>query len=157
MVLDLPSSLSRLTVSALAAADGIVMPVTASALGLHGLAGFRDWLASFRTDRSITAPVWGVLLTQADLDAQGRMRTRVGRDVRDALADFRVTGAPLLPVLVPRRVGVDDLVSQRLLLGDPAASAGPGRDVVDAYARLVEDLLDRVPAAAGPEAAGAAR
>ncbi len=150
MVLDLPSSLSRLTVSALAAADGIVMPVTASALGLHGLAGFRDWLASFRTDRSITAPVWGVLLTQADLDTQGRMRTRVGRDVRDALADFRVTGAPLLPVLVPRRVGVDDLVSQRLLLGDPAAHAGPGRDVVDAYARLVEYLLERVPAAAGP-------
>jgi chromosome partitioning protein len=71
MVLDLPSSLSRLTVSALAAADGIVIPVPASALGLHGLAGFRDWLASFRFDRIITAPVWGVLLTRADLDAQG--------------------------------------------------------------------------------------
>jgi chromosome partitioning protein len=149
MVLDLPPSLSRLTVSALVAADGIVIPVTASALGLHGLAGFRDWLASFRADRVITAPVWGVLLTQADLDTQGRMRTRVGRDVRDALADFRVTGAPLLPVLVPRRVGVDDLVSRRLLLGDPAAHAGPGRDVVDAYARLVDYLLERVPAAAG--------
>jgi len=150
MVLDLPSSLSRLTVSALAAADGIVIPVTASAVGLHGLAGFRDWLASFRPDRIITAPVWGVLLTRADLDQQGRMRTRVGRDVRDALADFRVTGARLLPVLVPRRDGVDDLVARRLLLGDPAAHAGPGRDVVDAYARLVDYLLERVPAAAGP-------
>jgi chromosome partitioning protein len=155
MVLDLPSSLSRLTVSALAAADGIVIPVTASVVGLHGLAGFRDWLASFRPDRTITAPVWGVLLTQADLDEQGGMGTRVGREVRDALADFRVTGARLLPVLVPRRVGVDDLVSQRLLLGDPAAHAGPGRDVVEAYARLVDDLLERVPAAAGPGAAGA--
>jgi chromosome partitioning protein len=156
MVLDLPSSLSRLTVSALAAADGIVIPVTASAVGLHGLAGFRDWLASFRADRVITAPVWGVLLTQADLDEQGGMRTQVGRDVRDALADFRVTGARLLPVLVPRSVGVDDLVSQRLLPGDPAAHAGPGRDVVDAYARLVDYLLERVPAAAGPTPAGAA-
>jgi chromosome partitioning protein len=155
MVLDLPSSLSRLTVAALAAADGIVIPVTASPLGLHGLAGFRDWLASFRADRVITAPVWGVLLTQADLDDQGGMGTRVGREVRDALADFRVTGARLLPVLVPRRAGVDELVSQRLLLGDPAAHAGPGRDVVDAYARLVDYLLERVPAAAGPEAAGA--
>jgi chromosome partitioning protein len=155
MVLDLPSSLSRLTVSALAAADGIVIPVTASVVGLHGLAGFRDWLASFRPDRTITAPVWGVLVTQADLDQRGRMGTRVGREVRDALADFRVTGARLLPVLVPRRVGVDDLVAQRLLLGDPAAHAGPGRDVVDAYARLVDYLLERVPAAAGPTAAGA--
>ena len=157
MVLDLPSSLSRLTVSALAAADGIVIPVTASVLGLHGLAGFRDWLASFRPDRDITAPVWGVLLTQADLDTQGRLRTQVGRDVRDALADFRFTGARLLPMLVPRRVGVDDLVSQRLLLGDPAAHAGPGRDVVDAYARLVDYLLERVPAAGGPAAAGPAQ
>jgi chromosome partitioning protein len=148
MVLDLPSRLSRLTVSALAAADGIVIPVPTSAVGLHGLAGFRDWLASFRADRVITAPVWGVLLTQADLDAQGRMGTRVGREVRDALADFRVTGGRLLPVLVPGRVGVDDLVAQRLLLGDPAADAGPGRDVVDAYARLVDYLLERVPPAA---------
>ena len=150
MVLDLPSSLSRLTVSALAAADGIVIPVPASAVGLHGLGGFRDWLASFRPDRIITAPVWGVLLTQADLDEQGGMGTRVGRDVRDALADFRVTGARLLPVLVPRRAGVDDLVAQRLLLGDPAAHAGPGRDVVDAYARLVDYLLERVPTGKPP-------
>jgi chromosome partitioning protein len=155
IVLDLPSSLGRLTVSALAAADGIVIPVPASVLGLRGLAGFRDWLASFRADRVVTAPVWGVLLTQADLDTQGRLRTQVGREVRDALADFRVTGARLLPVPVPRRVGVDDLVSQRLLLGDPAAHAGPGRDVVDAYARLVDYLLERVPAAAEPPAAGA--
>jgi chromosome partitioning protein len=150
MVLDLPSSLSHLTVSALAAADGIVIPVTASVAGLHGVAGFRDWLASFRSDRIITAPVWGVLLTQADLNAQGRMGTQVGREVRDALADFRVTGARLLPVLVPRRDGVDDLVSRRLLLGDPEAHAGPGQDVVDAYALLVDHLLERVPAAAGP-------
>jgi chromosome partitioning protein len=157
MVLDLPPSLGRLTVAALAAADGIVIPVTASVVGLHGLAGFRDWLASFRADRVITAPVWGVLLTQADLDEQGRLRTRVGREVRDALADFRVTGARLLPVLVPRRVGVEDLVSQRLLLGDPAAHAGPGRDVVDAYARLVDYLLERVPAAEGPAGAGPAQ
>jgi chromosome partitioning protein len=147
IVLDLPSSLGRLTVSALAAADAIVIPVTASPHGLRGLGGFRDWLASFRTDRVITAPVWGVLLTQADLDAEGRMRTGVGRDVRDALADFRVTGARLLPVLVPRRAGVDGLVAQRLLPGDPAARAGPARDVVDAYARLVDQLLERVPAA----------
>src|SRR4029453_1218259 len=139
----------------LGAADGIVIPVTASALGLRGLAGFRDWLASFRPDRSITAPVWGVLLTQADLDGQGRLRTRVGREVRDALADFRVTGARLLPGLGPPRVVVGDLVPQRLLLGAPAAHAGPGRDVVDAYARLVHYLLERVPAAPGP--AGAAR
>ena len=157
IVLDLPSSLSRLTVAALAAADGIVVPVTASAHGLHGLAGFRDWLASFRTDRIITAPVCGVLVTQADLNEQGRMRTRVGREVRDALADFRVTGARLLPILVPRRDGVEDLVSRRLLLGDPAAHAGPARDVVDAYARLADYLLERVPAAAGPAGAGPAQ
>ncbi|HKO84625.1 MAG TPA: ParA family protein, partial [Actinomycetota bacterium] len=90
MVLDLPSSLGRLTVSALAAADGIVIPVAASPVGVRGLAGFRDWLASFRADRAITAPVWGVLLTQADLDTQGRMGTRVGRDVRHA--EYRQQG-----------------------------------------------------------------
>ena len=34
------------------------------------------------------------------------------------------------------------------------AHAGPGRDVVDAYARLVDYLLERVPAAPGPAGAG---
>jgi chromosome partitioning protein len=147
VVLDLPSSLGRLTVAALAAADGILIPVPASPAGLHGAGGVRDWLASVRAGGVITAPVWGVLLTQADLDTQGRMATPVGRDVRDALADFRVTGARLLPVLVPRRAAVDELVARRLLLGDQAAQAGPARDVVDAYARLVDHLLERVPAA----------
>jgi len=85
------------------------------------------------------------------------MGTGVGRQVRDAVADFRVTGARLLPVLVPRRVGVEELVSQRLLLGDPAAHAGPAREVVDAYARLVDHLLERVPAAGGPAGAGPAQ
>jgi chromosome partitioning protein len=150
MVLDLPSSLGRLTVSGLVAADGIMVPVTASVVGLHGLAGFGAWLASLRPEHRITAPVWGVLATQADLDEQGRIRTRVGREVRDALAEFRVTGARLLPVLVPRRVGVEDLVAQRLLVGDPAAHAGPGRAVVEAYVRLVEYLLERVPPTTGP-------
>jgi chromosome partitioning protein len=59
MVLDLPSRLGRLTVSALAAAEGILIPVPASAPGLHGLGGFRDWLAGLRCDRVVTAPVWG--------------------------------------------------------------------------------------------------
>jgi hypothetical protein len=44
-----------------------------------------------------------------------------------------------------------------LLLGDPAAHAGPGRDVVDAYGRLVDYLLERVPAAEGPAGAGPAQ
>ena len=49
--------------------------------------------------------MWGVLLTPADLDTQGQMGTGAGREVRDALADSRVTGAPLLAVLVPAAVG----------------------------------------------------
>ena len=44
-----------------------------------------------------------------------------------------------------------------LLLGDPAVHAGPGREVVDAYARLVDYLLERVPAAGGPAGAGPAQ
>ena len=50
-----------------------------------------------------------------------------------------------------------DEASARRLLGDPAAHAGPGRDVVDAYARLVDYLLERVPAAGGSAGAGPAQ
>ena len=53
MVLDLPSSLGRLTISALAAADGIVIPVTASPLGLQGWpASATGWPASAPTAAS---------------------------------------------------------------------------------------------------------
>ena len=53
MVLDLPSSLGRLTVSALAAADGIVIPVTASVAGCTGWpASATGWPASAPTASS---------------------------------------------------------------------------------------------------------
>jgi AAA domain len=150
MVLDLPSSLGRLIVSALAAADGIVIPVPPARPGCRGwAASATGWPAS-----TPTAPSPPGVGSAAHPGRPGHPGagggTGVGREVRDALADFRVTGARLLPVVVPRRVGVDDLVAQRLLLGDPAADAGPGRDVVDAYARLVDYLLERMPAPAGP-------
>jgi hypothetical protein len=38
-----------------------------------------------------------------------------------------------------------------------ASARWPAREVVDAYARLVDYLLERVPAAEGPAAAGAAQ
>ena len=126
MVLDLPSSLSRLTVSALATADGIVIPVTASVAGLHGLAGFRDWLASFRADRIITAPVWGVLLTQADLDEQGDADPggpRRARRPRRLPGHWRAAAAGAgAPPGGCGRPGVPAAAA-----GRPAAQAGPGR------------------------------
>jgi hypothetical protein len=154
MMLDLPSSLSRLTVSALAAADGIVIPVTASVVGLHGLVGFRDWLASFRPDRIITAPVWGVLPTQADLDEQGGCGPRWAATYGTPWPTFGSLARGSCRCWCPAGSAWMTWCPRGCCWATRRPMPGRAETWSDAYARLV-DLLERVPAAAGPAGAGA--
>lgn len=135
VVVDLPPSLSAVTVAALAAADLLLVPTTPTRLGLAGLGGFLEWVEQYRADGVITAPLWRVLLTQADLDAQGEPRTRVARAMLATLG--RRGDLPLCAAVIPRRVSVEDQVAARLILGQPGV-VGP---VAEAYAAVVAELL----------------
>jgi AAA domain len=81
IVLDLAPSLSLVTLAALAAATDLVTPVNPERLAVNGLGTFLGWVDDFRREDVITAPLLGVLITKADLGADGQPRTRVGREL----------------------------------------------------------------------------
>jgi chromosome partitioning protein len=134
IVLDLAPSLSLVTLAALAAATDLVTPVNPERLAVNGLGTFLGWVDDFRREDVITAPLLGVLITKADLGADGQPRTRVGRESLEAL---QASGLPLFKTIVPRRVGVEDQVGDRLVVGDRGAAPA----VFQAYEQFVGEVL----------------
>lgn len=66
VVLDCPPSVGVLTINALCASDAVVAPVTASYLGLTGLALLRDSIERLRRRLQIPARLLGCVLFAAD-------------------------------------------------------------------------------------------
>jgi chromosome partitioning protein len=98
IVLDLAPSLSLLNLAALTAATEIIAPVNPERLAVNGLGTFLAWVDDFRREDVIRAPLLGVLVTKADLGADGQPRTRVGRESLEAL---QASGLPLFKTVVP--------------------------------------------------------
>ena len=132
-VLDLAPSLSIVNLAALVAATDIVAPVSAKKLSMAGLGAFLRWTDDFRAEGLITAPLLGVLVTMVD------DRTRVSREVVEAL---RASELPVFDTLIPYRIGAEDQVAERLVVGDPRMNESIG----DAYTAFVAEVLERAEA-----------
>src|SRR5919197_2083464 len=128
IVLDLAPSLSMVSLGALVAATHIVAPVSATKLSVAAFGTFLGWLKEFRAEDVIRAELLGALITMVD------PRTRSSREVVDAL---RQSGLPVFQTTIPRRVGVEDQVSDRRLAREVGA-AGP---VAEAYDQLADEVL----------------
>ena len=136
VVLDLAPSLSTVNLAALVAATDIITPVSAKQLSMSGLGKFLSWTDDLRVDGLITAPLLGVLATMVD------GTTNVSRGVVEAL---RESGLPMFTSTIPHRIGAEDQVSQRIVVGDK----GTNRDLDEAYEALVTEVLDRMEAERG--------
>jgi chromosome partitioning protein len=131
VVIDLPPSLSLVVLNALAAADFIIAPVSATRLGVRGLGAFLGWTEQYREESIISARLLGVLVTMYD------SRTLVGREVNEALrAEPDLT---VFDSLIPRRVAAEGQVGERLVVGDP----GTDDAVAEAYGAFVGEVLAR--------------
>jgi len=75
VLLDCPPSLGPLTVTALVAADRVIVPVQTEYFALEGLAGLLETLELVQRELNPRLTVAGMLLTMHD------SRTRLGRDV----------------------------------------------------------------------------
>lgn len=129
IVIDCPPGLSLVTVNALVAADGVVVPVTPDHLSAQGLDTLLDSLAAVRTRLRAPAKLLGVLLTMADGKARG-----MGARIREAYPQhvFR-TEIPAVPSLTVVPAG-----KSAMLDPDPRSPAG------DAYRRFAEEVLERL-------------
>ena len=131
ILLDCPPSLGPLTVSALVAADRVIVPVQTEYFALEGLAGLLDTLALIRRELNPRLTVAGMLLTMHD------ERTRLGRDVerevRDHFPDL------VFSTVIPRNVRVGEAPSYGL----PVTHHDPHSAGAEAYFELAKEVAAR--------------
>ncbi len=131
IVLDCPPSLGPLTVSALVAADRVIVPVQTEYFALEGLAGLLETLALVQRELNPRLTVAGMLLTMHD------NRTRLGRDVerevREHFADL------VFETVIPRNVRVGEAPSYGL----PVTHHDPHSAGAAAYFELAKEVAAR--------------
>ena len=131
ILLDCPPSLGPLTVSALVAADRVIVPVQTEYFALEGLAGLLETLELVRRELNPGLTVAGMLLTMHD------GRTRLGRDVeREVREHFREL---VFRTVVPRNVRVGEAPSYGL----PVTHHDPHSAGAEAYFELAKEVAAR--------------
>jgi chromosome partitioning protein len=129
--LDCPPSLGALTVNALAASDGVLVPVQAEYYALEGLAQLLDSIELVRRRLNPRLAVSGVLLTMVD------RRTRLAAEVEAEVR--RHLGALVFRTAVPRSVRLAEAPSHGLpVIAYDRRSAG-----AEAYWKVAMELAER--------------
>jgi chromosome partitioning protein len=131
VLLDCPPSLGPLTVSALVAADRVIVPVQTEYFALEGLAGLLDTLALVQRELNPQLTVSGMLLTMHD------GRTRLGQDVeREVRAHFSDL---VFSTVIPRNVRIGEAPSHGL----PVTHHDPNSVGAEAYFELAKEVAAR--------------
>jgi chromosome partitioning protein len=131
VLLDCPPSLGPLTVSALVAADRVIVPVQTEYFALEGLAGLIDTLGLVQRELNPRLTIAGMILTMHD------NRTRLGRDVeREVREHFREL---VFSTVIPRNVRVGEAPSYGL----PVTHHDPHSAGAEAYFELAKEVAAR--------------
>ena len=131
ILLDCPPSLGPLTVSALVAADRVIVPVQTEYFALEGLAGLLDTLALIQRELNPRLTVAGMLLTMHDA------RTKLAQDVeREVRSHFP---ALVFDTVIPRNVRLGEAPSY----GIPVIHHDPHCAGSEAYFELAKEVAAR--------------
>jgi len=129
---DCPPSLGALTVSALAAADQVIVPIQCEYYALEGLTQLLDSIERLRARLNPRLSVAGMILTMAD--GRTRLAAEVAAEVR------RHFGSLVFDAVVPRSVRLAEAPSHGL----PITAYDPSSAGADAYYRVAGELVDRL-------------
>jgi len=139
ILIDCPPSLGLLTVNALTAADGVIIPVQCEYLALEGLTQLQQTIELVRARLNPRLTIRGVLLTM--YDGRTTLARQVVAEVR------RYFGPRVFRTLIPRNVRLSEAPSH----GEPISTYAPRSAGARAYAMLALELLKGDQAAsAGP-------
>jgi len=132
VVIDCPPSLGLLTVNALAAANGLLVPLQAEFFALEGLSQLVRTLDRVRASANPALLLSGIVLTM--FDRRNKLCEMVASDVRDHF------GETVFETMIPRNVRLSEAPSHGLpaLLYDPRATGS------EAYMELAREFLRRV-------------
>jgi chromosome partitioning protein len=134
VIIDCPPSLGLLTVNALTAADGLIIPIQCEYYALEGLSKLLDSVRLVRTHLNPDLEVFGAVMTMYDA------RTRLSQQVVDEVKDFFED--QVFDTLVPRSVRLSEAPS----FGQPVTVYEPGGRGAEAYRNLAKEVVDRASA-----------
>jgi chromosome partitioning protein len=143
VLIDCPPSLNLLTINALTAADGVLVPLQCEYYALEGLAQLMRTIERVQQGLNTRLALEGVVLTM--YDQRNKLSELVAEDVRRHLGD------KVYKTLIPRNVRVSEAPSH----GMPVLMYDPRCAGAEAYADLAAEMLRRN-AGAGGERQGAA-
>ena len=131
ILVDTAPGLQLLSLSALAAADQIMIPQQCSFLALHGLRAVNDIIDRLATQAGISVNVAGILLTMYD------KRTVHHRQVTDMVR--RGFGNLVFNTPIPFTIRVQEAAVAR----QPVTEYEPNSPAADAYRRLAQEVIQR--------------
>jgi chromosome partitioning protein len=131
VLIDCPPSLGLLTLNALAAADGVLIPIQTEYYALEGLSLLVNTIRLVREALNPRLEIDGVLLTM--FDGRTRLSAQVAAEVR------RHMDGSVYETVVPRSVRLSEAPSHGL----PIALYDPASRGAQAYGRLAEEVAAR--------------
>ncbi len=143
IVLDCPPALDLLTLNALVAADGVLIPMQAEYFALEGVSELLDTIERIRVGLNPALTVEGVVLTMFD------ERTNLAQQVAEELKKY--FGEKLCRTAIPRNIRLAEAPSH----GKPALVYDARSRGAESYIRLAKEMLDRQAAAATAPERGA--
>lgn len=134
IIIDCPPSLGMLTLNALCAADGVIVPLQCEFYALEGLSALLGTVERIRTAYNPDLAIQGILLTM--FDARTSLSRQVAEEVRTHF------GNAVFDSVVPRNVRLGESPSHGLpvMLYDPASKGA------EAYCLLAKELLNQIAA-----------
>ncbi len=139
IVLDCPPALDLLTLNALVAADGVLIPMQAEYFALEGVSELLDTIERIRVGLNPRLAVEGVVITMFD------ERTNLAQQVAEELKKY--FGEKMCTTTIPRNIRLAEAPSHGL----PALLYDVRSRGAESYIRLAKEILDRqARAVAGP-------
>nr|WP_209070761.1 MULTISPECIES: AAA family ATPase [Winkia] len=135
IIIDCQPSLGLLTVNALTAAHGVMIPMEAEFFALRGVALLVETIEKVRDRLNPRLKIDGILITMVD------MRTLHAREVVDRLEE--AFGDKVFRTMVKRTVKFPDAT----VATEPITSFAPSHEGAQAYRRLARELVARGDAA----------
>ena len=131
ILIDCPPSLNLLTINALVAADGVIVPLQCEFFALEGLSQLIHTLDQVRSAMNPKLNLHGIVLTM--FDPRNNLASQVMSDVRAFMGD------KVYDTIVPRNVRISEAPSfgKPVLLYDLKCSGS------QAYLRLASEIIQR--------------
>jgi chromosome partitioning protein len=131
IVLDCPPALDLLTLNALVAADGVLIPMQAEYFALEGVSELLDTVERIRAELNPALVVEGVVITMFD------ERTNLAQQVAEELKKY--FGEKLFATTIPRNIRLAEAPSH----GQPALLYDVRSRGAESYIRLAKEIMER--------------